>query len=102
MLVDPVVLMYPNPSKSYVLYTDASDHGLGAVLTQMDEQGEERPVCFMSRKIQEAERRYVSCPGRYKELSSTTPTVEKELLAVVYALSKLRKYLYKSTFTLCT
>jgi hypothetical protein len=58
------------------------------VLTEEDEHGEERPICFVSRKIQGAK---LNCP-----------TVEKELLAVVYALSKLRKYLYESTFTLCT
>lgn len=88
MLISPAVLKYPDPRQPYVLYTDASDYRLRAILTQKDEHGDERPVCFLSRKIQGAEINY--------------PTVEKELLAVVYALSKLRKYLYESTFVLCT
>lgn len=88
MLVSPAVLKYPDPHQPYVLYTDASDCGLGAVLTQTDQDGVERPVCFLSKKVQGAEINY--------------PTVEKELLAVVFALSKLRKYLYESTFILRT
>jgi RNase H-like domain found in reverse transcriptase len=43
---------------------------------------------------------YAEHEGLRAELNYTT--VEKELLAVVYALSKLRKYLYESDFTLCT
>jgi len=70
-LASPAVLKFPDPSKPYVLYTEASDQGLGAVLTQKDENDEERPICFVSRNIQGAELNY--------------PRVEKELLAVVFA-----------------
>ena len=38
------------PTKSYVLQTDASEEGLGAVLSQVDQTGEEHPVAFASRK----------------------------------------------------
>lgn len=60
--------------------------GIGACLATIDEDGEERPVSFLSRKLQSAETRY--------------PAVEKELLAVVFALKKLRKYLLDREFTL--
>ena len=82
------VLAYPHPNIPYKLYTDASDIGIGAVLTQDDENQNERPICFLSRKLQNAELNY--------------PTVEKELLAVVYAFRKLRKYLLEKPFTLFT
>lgn len=86
-IVKAVKLKYPDPYARYSLYTDASDIGLGAVLTQMDnELGEERPLCFLSRKLVPAEVNY--------------PTVEKELLAVVCALKKLRKYLLDKAFDL--
>ncbi|KAG1135494.1 hypothetical protein G6F37_012849 [Rhizopus arrhizus] len=60
-----------------------------AVLTQFDKEIQvERPICFLSRKLVPAEVNY--------------PTVEKELLAVVYALKKLRKYLLDKEFDLFT
>lgn len=63
-------LKYPDPAKPYKLYIDASDVGVGAVLTQWDDESEaERPICFLSRKLQGAEINY--------------PTLEKELLAVI-------------------
>ena len=88
-LVDAATLAYPDPSKPYKLFTDASEVGIGAVLTQFDEAADaDRPICFLSRKLQAAETNY--------------PTVEKELLAVVYALKKLRKYLLDKQFVLYT
>lgn len=85
---NPVILQYSDPHEPYILYTDASDIGLGAVLTQNDHAENEPPIWFLSRKLQGAEVNY--------------PAMEKELLAVVSSLSKLRKYLYESEFLLCT
>lgn len=87
-LKNATVLKFPDHNLPYRLYTDASDIGVGACLSQMDKDGEERPVCFISRKLQPTEVRY--------------PTVEKEILAVIVALNKLRKYLYDNEFTLFT
>ena len=50
-------LTLPLPSDSFVLQTDASQVGVGAVLS-VQRDGEEWPVAFYSRKLQPRERRY--------------------------------------------
>ncbi|CEP16765.1 hypothetical protein [Parasitella parasitica] len=66
-MTNAVTLVIPNPDTIYNLYTDASDIGIGACLSTMSPDGDEKPVIFLSRKLQSAGIRY--------------PTVEKELLA---------------------
>ncbi|OBZ80447.1 Transposon Ty3-G Gag-Pol polyprotein, partial [Choanephora cucurbitarum] len=85
-LINAVTLVIPDQNTQYRLYCDASEVGIGACLATIDENNEERPVLFLSRKLQPAETRY--------------PTVEKELLAVIYAFKKLRKYLLDRKFVL--
>ncbi|KAK9981297.1 hypothetical protein ABG768_000849, partial [Culter alburnus] len=67
--------------------TDASDRGLGAVLSQ-EIEGEERPVLYISRKLSKRETKY--------------STVEKECLAIRWAVLTLRYYLLGREFTLCS
>ncbi|XP_062418320.1 uncharacterized protein LOC134129059 [Pungitius pungitius] len=67
--------------------TDASDRGLGAVLSQ-EVGGVDRPVVYISRKLSEREARY--------------STVEKECLAIRWAVDSLRYYLLGRPFTLCS
>lgn len=62
--------------------TDASDFGIGAVLEQEFEDNQWHPIAFESRKMTPAERNY--------------PIREKELLAVVHALTTWRLYLEDS------
>ena len=62
------ILSYPDFSAEFILDTDASNHGIGAVLSQLKD-GVEHPVAFASRTLTKAERNY--CVTR------------KELLAVV-------------------
>ena len=68
--------------------TDASDYGLGAVLTQLQPDGTERTVACASRSLNSAERKY--------------SVVEKEALACVWAAEKLRTFLWGTRFTLRT
>ncbi len=68
------VLKAPDFSKPFEIWTDASTHGIGAVLMQGD-----RPVAFESRKLSSAEYNYT--------------TTEQELLAVVHALKVFRPYI---------
>ncbi len=81
------LLHSPDFSLPFLLQTDASDRGLGAVLTQ-EIKGEERPVLYISRKLSKREPMY--------------STIEKECLAIRWAVLTLRYYLLGREFTLCS
>ena len=49
-IVQAPILHYPNPSKTYIVYTDASDDASGAQLSQ-EHNGTEFPVAFLSHLI---------------------------------------------------
>ena len=51
-LLQNVVLDIADPSKPFVLETDASDYAVGGVLSQKDAEGNLRPVAFFSRKLE--------------------------------------------------
>lgn len=86
-LTSTPVLAYPDPSKTFILDTDACETGIGAVLSQMHEEGE-RVVAYASRALSKQEKRY--------------STTKKELLAVVVFLKHFRHYLYGRKFLLRT
>ena len=81
------ILAYPQPNLRYILDTDASNSGVGAVLSQIQE-GVERVICYGSKKLDKAQRNY--CVTR------------KELLAVVTFVNQYRHYLLGQEFTLRT
>lgn len=72
-----LMLAYPNFSKPFELTTDASNFAIGAVLSQ-----EGKPITFISRTLSSTEENYAAN--------------EKEMLAIIWALSSLRNYLYGS------
>ena len=86
-LTDSPVLTYPNFHLPFVLETDASGVGLGAVLTQKVD-GKERPIAFGSRALNKAERNY----------SAT----RLEALAAVWATELFKPYVYGRSFILRT
>jgi len=79
------ILRLPNLERDFVLRTDASEAGLGAVLLQ-EHEGVLHPVAYASRKLNSAERNYT--------------VTEKEYLAVIFGISKYERYLYGRRFTL--
>ena len=81
------VLVTPDFSLPLLVHPDASELGLGAVLLQV-RRGEEHPVTYISRKL-------LSNGENYS-------TVEKEALAIKWALDKLKYYLLGREFTLVT
>ena len=82
------VLMCPDMSRMFTLQTDASDYGIGAVLSQTGEDGEEHPVAFFSQKLLPRERRY--------------STIEKECLAIRMGTQAFRVYLIGKPFVVQT
>lgn len=86
-LVSAPVLISPDFEKPFTIQTDASDVGIGAVLTQGDGV-EERVVAYMSSKLTAAQRKY--------------STTERECLAVLEAIKKFRSYIEGSKFRVIT
>ena len=87
LLVAPPVLKMVEPDKPYILQTDVSELGLGAVLIQMKD-GEEHPVAFASRKLLLREKNY--------------SVIEKECLAIVWSLQVFYVYLFGQRFSIKT
>ena len=84
----PPILRLTDVNQSFILQTDASHLGVGAILLQEDTAGEKRPIAFASRKLLPRESRY--------------STIERECLAIIWAVKKFQKYLYGTEFILET
>jgi hypothetical protein len=87
-LITAPILSYPDFEKPFILYTDASYNGLGAILGQLDEKGKEHVIAYASRSLDKAENNYA-------------PT-EIECLAAVWGMKYFRPYLYQTPFELVT
>ena len=74
--------------KPFNLYCDSSDFAVGAVLSQVDNEGIERPVSFISQKLTDTQRRWA--------------TIEKEAYAIIWALNKLKEILIGSKINVFT
>ena len=86
-LVNTPVLVYPDLTKPFILDTDTSGVGIGAVLSQKQDD-KERVVAYYSRVLTKSERNY--CVTR------------RELLAVVDSIKRFHTYLYGTKFVIHT
>ncbi len=87
-LTSEPVLQGPDYSKTFHLQTDASDRGVGAVLSQLDDSGQDRPVAYFSRKLLDRESNYAA--------------TDKECLAIVEGIKHFRIYLTGVQFEVTT
>jgi RNase H-like domain found in reverse transcriptase len=71
--------MMPDHSKPFQIESDASKYASGAVLTQMDINGDRHPVAFLSKTFTDTERQY--------------EIYDRELLGIVRALKEWRHYI---------
>uniref|UniRef100_A0A5S6Q5I1 RNA-directed DNA polymerase n=1 Tax=Trichuris muris TaxID=70415 RepID=A0A5S6Q5I1_TRIMR len=88
LLLESSALSLFDPALPTTVTTDASDVGIGAVLTQKHSCGTENTVAFASRTLSSTERKY--------------SIVEKEALACVWAVEKWRPWLWGIPFELCS
>ena len=86
-LMDAPILAFPTETGLYVLDTDASNFGLGGVLSQI-QNDQERVVAYCSRALRPSQRRYC--------------TTKREMLAAVAMCIQFRSYLRGARFTLRT
>ena len=88
MLCKETVLAHFDPSLPIGIACDASNVGLGVVLFHRYEDCSERPIANASKTLTEAQRNYSQ--------------IQKEALAIVYALNKFHQFLYGRKFILVT
>lgn len=82
------ILRSPNFSKPFIVQTDASECGVGAVLSQLDDNGDDHPMSYYSQKLLPRQERYAN--------------VEKECLAIRLAVQAFWVYLVGRPFTIQT
>ena len=87
-LIQAPILKYPDFERSFIIYTDASGTGLGAVLSQIHEDEKEHVIAYASRSMNKAETNYA--------------ITDQECLAIVWAVRHFQHYLGLKLFTIVT
>ena len=85
-LLEASILHYQDPSKCYIVYTDASDDACGAQLPQ-EHDGQELPVAFLSHMFTDTQQKW--------------STTKQEVYGIYYAVTKWNYYLQGSDIVVC-
>jgi hypothetical protein len=80
LLIEEVLLFYPDPNKTFYIEPDASKLQLGATIYQLGDQEQRQPVAFFSRKLTPAQTRY--------------PASDLEALCITEVFEEYRTILY--------
>ena len=84
-LTSAPVLMMPDQTKPFQIKSNASKYASGAVLTQLDSNGDQHPAAFLSKTFNETKWNY--------------EIYDRELLAIIWALEEWRHYIQGSGHT---
>lgn len=79
-LAEASALRAPNVGEEYILATDASEFAIGACLSQVDDEGREHPIAFLSKKLSPAQTKWA--------------TIEREAYAIIWALQRMEAWLF--------
>ena len=99
------ILAFPNFNKSFLLETDASGRGLGAVLSQKQADGQYHPIAYASHVMNETEQRYHSNKQEFLALKWAVTEQFHEYLSpygknqnefVVHTYNNLLTYIFSS------
>ncbi len=88
LLTNAPVLAFPEHSEPFIICTDASSLGLGAVLMQTDARGKNYVITYASRVLNSAESNY--------------SVTHQETLAIVWALKHFKDIILGYPITVCT
>ena len=93
-LLTKPILGYPDFSKEFIVHTDASNFGVGAVLSQLQrplhsaDDSHEVAIAYASKHLTETQMKW--------------STTEKEAYAIIHGVSAFRPYLYGTKFLVIT
>ncbi|XP_054746122.1 uncharacterized protein K02A2.6-like [Anastrepha obliqua] len=88
ILSSKLLLTHYDPTKGIIVAADASNYGLGACIFHEFEDGSLKAICHASRSLTPAEKHYSQ--------------IEKEALAIIFALTKFHRMIFGRKFKLQT